>query len=153
MQYWMITTIPLCDNCFLVVIIQWEKFQRLTYFSINKSVTRKWVFESKCLNLELAPVCSMFVNYCNKGYQANHVRNRSQLYHSSHKISLLLTFVLGFALDLCRLVPIMLLKLPIMLWSNAPEFCLLCSNYTPQIRHFLSLLLLKWWNYEYHQSF
>ena len=25
------------------------------------------------------------------------------------------------------LVPIMLLKLPIMLWSNAPEFCLLCS--------------------------
>ena len=24
-----------------------------------------------------------------------------------------------------RLVPIMLLKFPIMLWSNAPEFCLL----------------------------
>ena len=24
-----------------------------------------------------------------------------------------------------RLVPIMLLKLPIMLWSNVPEFCLL----------------------------
>ena len=30
-----------------------------------------------------------------------------------------------------RLVPIMLLKLPIMLWSNAPEFSLLCSNYAP----------------------
>ena len=30
-----------------------------------------------------------------------------------------------------RLVPIMLLKLPIMLWSNAPEFYLLCSNYAP----------------------
>ena len=46
-----------------------------------------------------------------------------------------------------RLVPIMLLKLPIMLWSNAPEICLLCSNYapyinyyTPQILHFLSLI-------------
>ena len=30
-----------------------------------------------------------------------------------------------------RLVPIMLLKLPIMLWSNAPEFSLLCLNYAP----------------------
>ena len=28
-----------------------------------------------------------------------------------------------------RLVPIMLLKLSIMLWSNAPEFCLLCLSY------------------------
>ena len=28
-----------------------------------------------------------------------------------------------------RLVPIMLLKLLIMLWRNAPEFCLLCSIY------------------------
>ena len=28
-----------------------------------------------------------------------------------------------------RLAPIMLLKLPIMLWSNAPMFFLLCSNY------------------------
>ena len=34
---------------------------------------------------------------------------------------------------LARFVPIMLLKLPIMLWSNvnAPEFSLLCSNYVP----------------------
>ena len=33
-----------------------------------------------------------------------------------------------------------LLKLPIMLWSNAPEFCLLCSNYAPyQEFFFLSL--------------
>ena len=30
-----------------------------------------------------------------------------------------------------RLAPIMLLKLPIMLWSNAPIFFLLCSNYAP----------------------
>ena len=30
-----------------------------------------------------------------------------------------------------RLVPIMLLKLPIILWSNAPIFFLLCSNYAP----------------------
>ena len=37
-QYWMIITILLCDNYFLVVIIQWEKFQRLTYISINRSV-------------------------------------------------------------------------------------------------------------------
>ena len=58
---------------------------------------------------------------------------------------------------LARLVPIMLLKLPIMLWSNAPEFCLLCSNYAPyinhfapQIQHFLSLILQ---HYEYKQSF
>ena len=40
-----------------------------------------------------------------------------------------------------RLVPIMLLKLPIMLWSNAPKFPLLCSNYAPLcstiIQHFL----------------
>ena len=27
--------------------------------------------------------------------------------------------------------PIMLFKLPIMLWSNAPIFFLLCSNYAP----------------------
>ena len=45
-----------------------------------------------------------------------------------------------------RLMPIMLLKLPIMLWRNALEFCLLYSNYapyvsqcSPQIQHFLSL--------------
>ena len=52
------------------VIIQLEKFQRLNYININKSVN--WVLESKCLNLKLAPVCSMFVNYCNKGHQATH---------------------------------------------------------------------------------
>ena len=47
-----------------------------------------------------------------------------------------------------RLVPVMLLKLPIMLWSNVPEFCLLCSNYAPyvsqyapQIQRFLSVIL------------
>ena len=34
---------------------------------------------------------------------------------------------------MARLVPIMLLKLPIMLWSNAPEFFLLCSNYAPYV--------------------
>ena len=33
------------------------------------------------------------------------------------------------SLGLC--LPIMLLKLPMMLWSNAPEFSLLCSNYAP----------------------
>ena len=31
----------------------------------------------------------------------------------------------------CRLVAIMLLKLPIMRWSNGPEFYPLCSNYAP----------------------
>ena len=48
-----------------------------------------------------------------------------------------------------RLVPIMLLNLAIMLWSNAPEFCLLCSNYgpyvsqcSPLIEHFLSFILI-----------
>ena len=63
------------------------------------------------------------------------------------------------ARDLIRLVPIMLLKLPIMLWRNAPEFCLLCSNYapyvsqySPQIQHFLSLILLKSQNHEYQWS-
>ena len=47
-----------------------------------------------------------------------------------------------------RFVPIMLLKLPIMLWSNALEICLVCSNYAPymnhfalQIQHFLSLIM------------
>ena len=55
-------------------------------------------------------------------------------------------------------MPIMLLKLPIMLWSNAPKFCLLCSNYAPyvsqyapQIEHFLSLILPKSQNHEYWQ--
>ena len=45
-----------------------------------------------------------------------------------------------------KLVPIMLLKLPVMLWNIAPEFCLLCSNYAPyvsqyapQIQHLPSL--------------
>ena len=33
----------------------------------------------------------------------------------------------------------MLLKLPIMLCSNAPEFCLLCSNYARQIQTFFLL--------------
>ena len=49
-----------------------------------------------------------------------------------------------------RLVPIMLLKLPIMVWSNAPEFCLLSSIYAPyvqqfalQIQCFISLMPLK----------
>ena len=31
----------------------------------------------------------------------------------------------------CRPEPIMLLKLPIMLLSNAPNFSLLCPNYAP----------------------
>ena len=37
-----------------------------------------------------------------------------------------------------RLVPNMLLTLPIMLWSNAPEFYPLCSNYAPQINIMLN---------------
>ena len=48
------------------------------------------------------------------------------------------------------LVTIMLLKLPIMLWSNAPEFYLLCSFYAPHVKHyaleiqrFISLIILK----------
>ena len=60
--------------------------------------------------------------------------------------------------SLCsRLMPIMLLKLPMILWSNAPEFCLLCSNYAPyvswyvpQIQYFLSFIVLKSQNHEYH---
>ena len=41
-------------------------------------------------------------------------------------------------LAILRLVPIVLLKLPIiMLWSNAPEFCLICSNYVPYVNHFM----------------
>ena len=55
-----------------------------------------------------------------------------------------------------RLVPIMLLKLPIMLCSNATEFCLSCSIYAPyvkhnalQIQHFVSLIVLKLENHEY----
>ena len=50
----------------------------------------------------------------------------------------------------------LLLKLPIMLWSNALEFCLLCSIYAPcvkyyalQIQHFSLLNLLKSQNLEY----
>ena len=31
----------------------------------------------------------------------------------------------------------MLLKLPIMLWSSAPEFCLLCSIYAPHVKHYM----------------
>ena len=30
----------------------------------------------------------------------------------------------------------MLLKLPSMLWSNAPEFFLLCSIYAPHVKHY-----------------
>ena len=52
------------------------------------------------------------------------------------------------------LVLIMLLKLSIILWSNASEFCLLCSIYAPyvkyytlQIQYFISLILLKLQNY------
>ena len=55
-----------------------------------------------------------------------------------------------------RLVPIMLLKLLIMLYSNTAEFCLSCSIYAPyvkhyalQIQHFVSLIVLKLENHEY----
>ena len=48
----------------------------------------------------------------------------------------------------------MLLKLPMMLWSSAPEFCLLCSVYAPyvkyyalQIQHFIFRILLKLQNH------
>ena len=51
----------------------------------------------------------------------------------------------------CRLVPIMLLKFPIILWSNAPKFAyyaqimlhMQSSSYAPQIKHFIYLILLK----------
>ena len=33
------------------------------------------------------------------------------------------------------LVPIMLLKLPVMLWSNFPEFRLLCSHYGTYVNY------------------
>ena len=35
---------------------------------------------------------------------------------------------------LIRHVPVMLLKLPIMLWSIAPNFSLLCPNYAPEFK-------------------
>ena len=42
----------------------------------------------------------------------------------------------------------MLLKLPIMLWSNVPEFSLLCSNYAPLCStKFNIFLLLSYLNY------
>ena len=44
-----------------------------------------------------------------------------------------------------------------MLWSSAPEFSLLCSNYAPLcsilIQHFLSLIIPKLHNHEYQQPF
>ena len=64
-----------------------------------------------------------------------------------------------------RLVPIMLLKLPIKLWSNAVHSCLLCLNYAPQFNHialhkfdlFLSLISHDLQNLtcyiKHHQSF
>ena len=54
--------------------------------------------------------------------------------------------------SLIRLVPIMLLKLPIVLWSNAPEFCLLCSKYAPHVKHYAlqiqHLFILCYINYK-----
>ena len=51
-----------------------------------------------------------------------------------------------------RLVPIMLLKLPIYhAWSNAPEFCLLCYMQA-SILHKFNISLLKSQNHEYQQS-
>ena len=53
-------------------------------------------------------------------------------------------------------VPIMLLKLPIMLWSSAPEFCQLCSIYVPHVKYnalhiqyILFFILLQLQNHEY----
>ena len=47
-------------------------------------------------------------------------------------LAIIITLVVLYCLRVwSRLVPIMLLKLPIMVWSNAPEFSLLCSNYAP----------------------
>ena len=50
----------------------------------------KSVLQRKCLYLKLATVCStkhMFVNYCNKDYQATEVRSyvieSSYVYHST----------------------------------------------------------------------
>ena len=57
--------------------------------------------------------------------------------------------VVGGCAITTRLVPIMLLKSPIMLWINALEFYLLCSidapyfkHYSLQIQCFISLILL-----------
>ena len=55
-QYYMITTIPLCDNYFLVVIN--------SYHIVRNSLKR------------VAPVCCtkhVLVNYCNKESQASQV--------------------------------------------------------------------------------
>ena len=55
-----------------------------------------------------------------------------------------------------KLVPIMLLKFPIKLWSSAPESCLLYSiyalyvkHYSLQIQQFISLILLKLQNHDH----
>ena len=54
-----------------------------------------------------------------------------------------------------RLVPIMLLKLPVMLWSNAPELSLLCSNHVPLCSTIstFSLIMPKLHNHKYQQPF
>ena len=67
-QHYIITTIPLCDNYFLVVIVyslgSYHIVQVANYHIVRKSLKR------------VAPVCStkhMFVNYCYKGSQASQV--------------------------------------------------------------------------------
>ena len=73
--------------------------------------------------------------------------------HKAIYCSYICTYIHELQLRLCLLC---FYKLPIMLWSNSPEFCLLCSKYvsqySPQIQHFISLILLKSQNHEYQQS-
>ena len=94
----MITTIPLCDNYFLVVmyykllqnplmygfseiehpvsvVTMHTCSEKISKVNIATSAVSTKVLKSvgnKCLNLKLAPVCSMSVSYCNKGYEASH---------------------------------------------------------------------------------
>ena len=61
--------------------------------------------------------------------------------------------IIDSSLKPSRLVPIVLLKLSIMLWSNASEFCLLCSIYAPYVEHYALqiqqfLFLLSYLNYK-----
>ena len=78
------------------------------------------MLESKCLNLELAPICSMLVNYYNKGNEAIHGIKASYITvvlgylcciiigYLCYYWALLLT-LMGFLSDLCNNKDILLL--------------------------------------------
>ena len=124
-------------------------------------ITCYWVdcFLGLAVRLKISLFCIYDIKWIIKSIilQDNFSRMGRNISTPSTMFCFYMSLILWYGFHLwIRLVPIMLLKLSIVLWINAPGFCVLCSNYA-WLCHinltFLSLMPLKWQNHEYQQSF